>query len=307
MPNRYLSNSDYNFVIQPIQLTQLLQVQPNTNIGYNQKLIKAETTAIEEVKSYLIQRWDVNAEFTNTGTWSYNATYSAANRVILDYPNYSTQSNYGTGSCVIYNSEAYLSNTYNAATTSTPNNLGTWTDLGAQYTIYYVNYPAPLFNVNDWYNVGDVVYWKGITYSCAIPTLTLDTTQALQYNRVEWLPLPNIFPDSLANNQNEAYWIQAGTFSVPAGTLPTDTQYWTQGDNRSQQIVLLVMDIAIFNLHKSIAPQNIPDMRKDAYKEALKTLRMANTGDTSLNVLPLQPIQGLKVRFSGNVRRQNNY
>ncbi len=303
---RYITNSDYGFIIQNIQLSQLLQVQPNTPIGINQKLLRAENTAIEETISYLKQRWDVNAEFTNTTPWSYTASYNASDRVILDYVNYSTQSTYNIGSNVIYNGIAYMSNAVQAATTSTPVGQITWDVLGNQYQLFYGSYPFPLYDGAQFYSTGDGVFWKGHTWSCVTNTLVLSTTEAIQFNRLEWLPPQNIFPDSKVNS-SFSYWSDNGTYSIPVGTLPTDNRYWTEGDNRSQQIVMLVMDIAIYNLHKNIAPQNIPELRLHAYKDAIKTLRMANTGDTTLNMLPLQPQQGLKVRFSGDVRRQNDW
>lgn len=304
--SRYLNTSDYSFVIQNIQLQQVLQIQPNVAVGANPKLLKAELTAIDEIKSYLVQRWDCNAEFTDTPAWSYTKSYNAADRVILDYNSFSASVNYSTGSTVIYNSNAYLSTTINSATTSTPDILGTWNLLGPQYQIFYANFPQPLFNIENFYNIGDKVYWNGHTYSCLTATTILDTTSALQYQRVEWLPLPNIIPDSLANKKFQ-YWADGGTYSVPAGTSLSNTTYWTVGDNRTPQIVMLMIDMVLYYLHKSISPQNIPDMRKEAYNQAIKVLRSASKGETSLSMRVLQPTQGLKTRFTGNIRRNNDW
>lgn len=305
--NRYLNTSDYGVIIQPVQLRQTLQVQPNSVIGDNPKLLKAENTAIEETISYLKQRWDVNAEFTPTTPWSITTQYTAGNRIILDYGDYSTQIGYSVGTNIIYAGNAYLNIGTISATTSTPNNLpSNWTELGYQYEIFYGTYPYPTYNSNNYYHTGDNVYWEGHTYTAVTPTTILTTTEALQYQRVEWLPPKNITPNSTANS-TYAYWQDLGTYSIPIGTRPTNTSYWTAGDNRSQQIVMIIMDMALYYLHKSIAPMNIPELRKEAYRQSIKLLRQANTGDTTLNMPELQPQQGLKIRFTGDIRRNNNY
>lgn len=314
MPNRYLNTYDYTTIIQNSQLNQVLQIpgvggSPNNNSPYNNpKLVKAELTAMEEVKSYLTQRWDLTAEFTGTNPWNYYTTYSSGDRVILDYGTFSSTADYSaTGSCVVYNGEAYMS-LGNGATTSTPDiNPSSWVDLGSQYTIFYGNYNAPDFNTENFYNVNDVVYWAGDTWIATSPTRILTDIEALQYVRLEYLPPANIFPTDVNNNKNAQYWANQGTYSIPFGTLPMNTAYWTQGDNRCQQIVMFVMDITIYHLSKGLAPMNIPELRVKAYNDAIKYLKMASVGDITLNLPEKKPTQGLKIRFVGDVRRDNTW
>lgn len=316
--NRYLNNADYYHLIQPVQLNQLLQIGPTVSISNNYKLLRAELTAQEEVSSYLRQRYDIISEFTATNVWIYNATYSAGARVIIDFTNTFTSSvAYATGSTLIYNGEGYMSMGI-GATTSTPDMLPNyWLDLGQQYSIYSAVNPYPQFNCENFYNVGDQVYWHGAIYTCTQQTLLLTTGQAIQYERIEWLPPANVFPDDVKSNNNGQYWQKESnyqislntplnaTMSIVNGTSSSVINVWAYGDNRSFQIVNMVIECAIFNLHKTIAPMNIPTMRSDSYKEVKKLLELVAMGKLNLNMPVLQPTQGSNIRFMGSIRNNN--
>lgn len=294
---RYLHNTDY-WLIQDVQLGQLIQKSQN-------KLIRAENLAMEEIYSYLVQRFDLDYEFTDTSSWSPSLTYSAHDRVIMDYPLYSTYMTYSISDCVIYNGDAYIQ-------TATSSISGTWsssdwTNIGPQYGVYYASYPVQLFDYLDHYEVDEVVYWKGYTYSCVTNTHMLTATDRNQYLNTAAIPLYNVFPDDDIRNNENQYWVRGGTYSIPMGTLPTDANYWTAGDNRSQQVIMYMIDIVLFHLHKSISPNNIPQLRVDAYKMACNWLDKLGMGDISTNVLKLQPRRGNSIRYGGNTKNPNNY
>lgn len=306
---RYLNTSDYRYTIQWSQLNQLLQIPGiggaplNTMPGNDAKLLQAERIAIDEVSSYLRQRWDINREFTSLEPWSYTASYSEENRVILDYATFSSSTAYATGSCVISSGVAYMS-LGNGATTSTPVAGANWVELGNQYDIYYVKPIYPVYNDTTYYTMGDVVYWAGHTWSSNYTTIAITPDMMIQYKRLEWVPDPNVLPTSNMNSEGK-YWSDGGTFSV-SGIYPTNTTYWQLGDNRCKQIMMAVQDITLYLLSKSISPANIPELRQAAYTNAIKMLKSAANGEITLSMPELEPTQGLKTRYFGDVRKTNN-
>lgn len=307
---RYLNNVDYNVVIQPGQLEYQL-VQNNI-----QTLLRAELVAQEEIYAILNQYYNLPLEFTTTAPWNYFATYSVAQRVILDYATFSETNTYNQGDCVIVpNINDYDNSNYNligeaycltgapsvGPTTSTPNDLPLlWTDIGEQFKFYNVSYPDPLFNYLLFYQMGDVVYYGSQTWSAVISTPVPSLTWADQFVTIGAVPR-NVFPTDVANNQ-DSFWLPSGmTYSVPANTLPTDTNYWSVGDNRSQLLVMHYTEIALYYLHKNIQPTNIPELRKDGYKNAIKYFEDLAFGRKNSPLVPIQPQQGMSIRFGGNV------
>jgi hypothetical protein len=172
-------------------------------------------------------------------------------------------------------------------------------------TIYYVPYPAPVFNVSAYYKAGDDVYWKGHTYQCLQPTLGASHETLLQYGTYASEPLQNFFPDDPVCGAD--YWQDLGAYTVPAGTAVTSTAYWTQGDNRCQELLTHIINIALYRLHTRIAPQNIPRLREEMYKEAISWLNAAAKGTITPNLRALELRQGARIRWGGNIKNINSY
>lgn len=310
---RYLTNQDYSVVIQTQdnyidstfnQSSQLAQITQHNNTN----LLRAELMAQEEVYSYLNQRYNLAAEFTNTATWSYGVTYSASNRVILDYATFSATASYSLGNCVINNTEAYM-----CATDSFSGTFSTsvFTYIGPAYSLYYVTYPYPLFDYTRDYNTGDRVFWNNYIWTATKPSPVLTRVAAEQYITIGNVPvMPFPATSSIYWEQTGNYYvtpIDGSTYSIGtqsyiyslANSLPTNTNFWTRGDNRSQLIVLHTMEMALYYLNKTLSPTNIPEVRVKAYKEALDYLQKVGEGRINSPVLQLQPYQ-TNVRYGGN-------
>lgn len=296
---RYINTLDYNFIIQPSQLKQLLQLQSTDEIGTNVKLLRAENTAIEEIETHLVQRWDMDSEFTDTVVWV-PGTYSAGDRVILTYPIWSATASYSINDCVNYSSKSWINLTGNNDAPGSNN----WHLIGDSDMYYYAKNPTlySLFNSKTYYDYGDKVIWDDHLWTCNIATHTLTNKEALQYDRIEWLPNSNVVP---SDTNLTSHWIDGGTYSTTA--YPNDEMKWIKGDNRNQSLVMYVMDMALYFLHKSISPTNIPDMRNKAYEKVCKDLVEASKGRITFNIREKQPNQGLKIRFSGSVRNNNSW
>ena len=143
---------------------------------------------------------------------------------------------------------------------------------------------------------------------------------AEQYITINAVPR-NVIPTDLAN-KNYNWWIPSnipfstptvgmtysvgtmsiGTYSI-IDTLPINPNFWTNGDNRSQLMILHYIEIVLYYLHMNIQPTNVPEFRKIGYKQAIDYLKDIIEGRKNSPILLLQPSQGDTVRFGGNVQK----
>lgn len=290
----YLIFSDYK---KQIQTDNLLQV-----IGNDLTVLQtAELQAIEEAYGYLAQKYDTAQEFTETLPWSAAVAYKAAARVYLDAAAYSAQATYAVGALALYTGKVYRCTTQ--ITVAEAWNPAKWSALGDQYDLFYATYPKPVFDYLATYKVGDQVFWKDKTYTCR--KATIDYGDDIQFRVIENIPLPNVFPDDPANGT--VYWGTGTAYSLSAGTLPTDATKWTAGDNRTQSVLMTVIDICLYHLHSRIAPRNIPDLRRDRYLNAVDMLRAFSRGDMTAKLPVIQPKRGARIRYGGPIKNINSY
>lgn len=290
----YLITNDLRKSIQSENLSQV--IGGNTDI-----LDAAILTAIEEARSYLVQKYDVDKEFSDTIKWAQGNTYYAGDRVYLDADAYVDASTYNVGALVVHSGYVYRCNT-NGTTGAW--NASKWDLLGKQYSIFNAKYPHPVFDYNALYAVGDQVFWKNKNYTCKVQTRPLSQEQYLQYREIQNTPYLNPAPDDV--NNGLAYWGSGSSYSI-SNVLITDTSKWQNTDNRSQQLLTYVVDIALYHVHARIAPRNIPDLRVKRYDDAKDWLKMAAKGEITAAIPVLKPLQGLRVRYGGNVKNVNSY
>lgn len=290
----YLITKDFSKQIQTDNLNQI--IGNDTSI-----LNSAELTAIEEVQSYLVQKYDLANEFQSLLEFDSTVIYKANTRVYLDAGVYVSTTNYVAGNAVI-NSNNYYICTGNTTGTF---DVSAWTLINPQYTIYYAQYPFPVFDFNTQYAVGDKIFWKEKTYTCLIGTQSIDEFTSIQYRTYQNIPLLNVVPDNIINGS--FYWKYEIDYSIPANTVITNTTNWTVGDNRSQQLVTFLVDITLYHLHSRIAPRNIPDLRMKRYDDAKNWLKMVGKGDVTANLPLLKPSQGSRIRYGGNVKQISSY
>lgn len=290
----YLTPYDFRKQIQTDNLNQV--------IGSDQSILDAAMAAAQaECISYLVQKYDVSAEFMDITPWSPIAVYRATQRVVIDYPAYNTAVTYQVNDLVINAGIGYVC----IAITTGAFDSTKWDNLGVQNSVYYGALPFPIFNVYANYMVGNKVYWKGNVYTCQKATIYISQEGLLQAGTYQNAPLPNIFPDDPVNGV--VYWGVPVPQLIIAGTLPTNTSNWALGDNRDQQMVLYMIDITLYHVHKRISPRNIPDLRVKAYDDAKQWLRYCANGDVTPALPVKQPRQGARVRYGGNVKNQNSY
>jgi hypothetical protein len=292
----YLIPSDFTKVIQPENLAQVAGPSPSA-------LAASEVSAVAEAKSCLVQRFYLVDEFAPTLPWNPASVYNANIRVVIDYPPYNAVATYNTGDCVIYNGSGCVCTT--AIPTAVAFNAAHWAPLGPQCAIYFAALPCPQFEYTRLYNTGDVVFYKNKTYTCLIASRLFDGDSILQFGNIQNIPFANVFPND--PNNGPAYWGTGTPYSVPASTLPTNTTYWALGDNRDPQLVTAVADIALYHLHSRIAPRNIPELRAKRCDDARKWLTACATGAVTPSLPVLQPAQGMRIRYGGQIKNSNMY
>lgn len=269
----YLIQNDYRLLIQKDNLTQI--------IGSDLSIITSlELSAVTEVTDYLVQKYDVKAEFTDTVKFDFAVAYNAKNRVYIDATVYNPLVTYALNSLMLSGGNVYYCNT--AITVPEALDLHHWTLLGAQYQMFYAADKYADWKYTTLYNAGDHVQDGNYTYTC------LQTNQGKK------------------PSDNPSQW-GVGTLYSFTNQMPTNTTYWVSGDNRNQKMIGLITDVMLYQLHKRISPNNVPEIRRDAYQYALDLLRRYAKGTDVTAALPLlQPNQGMRNRSGNRLPKQNN-
>ena len=291
----YLIPSDYLRIIQDANLQQIITSNPVVQSG-------AELGAQAEAISYLRQKYDVSTEFSNTSKWNKASPYSAGNRVYLDGPLWAAVNVYNTGDLVNNGGKIYeaLVNGITGAF-----DLDSWNLLGGQYQLFYALNPFPLFDLSKLYNKGNQVFWAGNVYTCLVATPTLTHEDGIQYYQTSNIPYSNIFPNDEVNGSQK--WKFEYNYIVDGNTDIQLASVWSDTDNRDQQMVMYFADITLYHLHARIAPRNIPELRIARYEAAIEWLKMCARGEVTPNLPLLQPKQGGRIRWGGQVRNINSY
>lgn len=310
----YMITNDYSSYIQANFFQQLIQADDS-------KRLIEENSAIAQISSRLKQKYDVNYEFTDTLVWSYTRAYGARDRVYLDADLYLTTNLYVVNDLCLYQGYVYIC-TNNTTSTFVPSD---WQVLGKQYAMFYGAYPsdctlrgelnpptlanpnAPVFNYLNVYKKGDVVWWKGNTYVCNQDTMLISGQQLINFFYIQDIPHLNVFPDDQVNNANGKYWKDETVYVITAGTLPTDTDSWVSGDNRNQIILRCMKAVVVYNLSTNISSNNVPKRWENEFDFAIEQLKCASTGDITLDLQPIQPRSGARIRFGGNIKNKNIY
>lgn len=298
----YLVPADYKKTIQADNLAQVISGDPTI-------LEDAELVAIEDARSQLVQKYIVDREFQDTPKWDVTETYQAFERVYLDATLFSAAIVYTIGQYITYQPDpavrlwhVYKSISGSAAHAFVANE---WTQISTQYAIYQVKTPAPEFNYQKKYVVGDQVVWANKVYTCKVASTTMTQELAIQYFNYESVPFGNVFPDNVVNGP--IYWGNGVAFSLAPGADITDTTKWVKGDNRCKQVVWAVAAITLYYIHARIAPRNVPDLRVNDYNRALDTLEAFALGKKTPTLPMIQPRTGHRIRYGGQVKNQNSY
>lgn len=269
---RLLRDLDYLRVIQSDNLAQIIE-------SNQQVRLDVEQSAQAEMISYLSQRYVTSEVFSNTTEFDITKAYYGKNLVEFTADTYAPASTYALGDYALYVGYVYKCNTNG---TTGVWNAAKWDKVCIDRQLYYVTLPYNQFDYSVTYEIGDNVWFKDKTYTCAQRCKNIDPT-------------------------NTAFWGAGTSFSV-TGVYPDDDIKWTLGDNRNQQIVLFLIDITLYHLHSRINPRNIPDLRKERYNGnsptdsggAIGWLKSVAHGNVNADLPELAPSQGLSMRYGNS-------
>lgn len=307
----FLFYGDYAKQIQTDNLAQI--------IGSNPAILEdIQSAAVEECKSYLRQKYDVDKAFSPISKHDVTKVYKAGQTVYLDAPAYDQTKKYSIGTYIANGGNVYKCTT--EITASELFNVAHWNLIGAQFARFVSKYPADLFDYQLYYTVGVEVFYNDKVYTCLRATSLMDHQSILQENVAGTDKIVNQFPGSGGNQ-----WNAGVAYSVEANTEITDTTKWILGDGRGQKLLQVCIDVALYHAHARISPKNIPDLRTNRYSgaaedristkshviypsySALGWLQAASNGEITPNIPVLQPKQGRRIRFGGNQKIVNQY
>lgn len=314
---RFLRNTDYYRLIQPKELTTLLQTAVTAGYDGTQLLIDSENAAIEEIKCYLSARYDLDRLFSDTPIFDSTKIYFAQNRVQYHETAYNATLTYAVGNRISYNNNIY--ECFIAITVAEAFNITKWKFICLDYAIFSATLPANEFrDILDYPKTTIVWFSDNYTYTALQNTKGQLLNNAVYSENGADRTTSN--SDSGARTYNQditsaTYWLRNSIYSF-SGALPTDGTKWTQVDNRNGLMINYIIDIVLYNLFTILAPRNIPTERISRYKGestndakcAIGWLKAVASGDISANLPVKYPTQGLSIIFnSGAPKSQNTY
>lgn len=266
----YLYYRDYERLIQAENLTQVVNSDDDLRV-------EMQETALEEVKSYIVQRFDMTNELRDLAVYSLTDTYVGKSRVYLNADTYVGANSYVANDLTLFSGNVYIC--INATTgTFTP---ADWALLGPRWAIFVATTPYPVFDYETSYTAGDQVWYLGSNYTA------IQNAEGIKPTDTD-------------------YWQNDGTYSF-SGELPTDTNFFTAGDDRNKQIRMYMVDICLYHLLTRIAPRNTPQNRIDRYFAAISWLKMVARGEVTANLPLIQPEQGGRIRWGSYTKLDLNY
>jgi hypothetical protein len=254
---------------------------------------RVENKCVSKAKEYLRSRYRVDRIFAPFKAWSLLTTYSWGSRIDFTATDYSAAAVYTSGQL-----NAYLGNIYEKnATTSMyvagtlPTNATFFTLRGAQEP-YFVPFPDQ-FDEDAEYAEDDFVTYKHEVYK--------RNDQVGSYE-AGILPTDEAYFDRIKTTDY--------TTEYPVlGRWPNNTDYWTEGDNRDQTVLEVVVHCVINKIHSIINPRNIPQLRRDNYQGAIEWLKDCQKGTIEAD-LPIRSElshTGYTLSFGSNAPTTHGY
>jgi len=164
--------------------------------------------------------------------------------------------------------------------------------------------------------IDDRVYWSETAYDPTAEYVTGDrisesgniyeanqTVPAEAFDASKW---------SLLAENNSFYTCTA----ISTGNLPTDTDYFSVGDNRNSKIKQVTIDVTLYNIHSKITTRNIPDVRRVRYdgfgnkndsENAIRYLEKVQKGQITPNLPVIEPDTQSSQRIAYGVTSNSNH
>lgn len=336
----YLRLRDYYTLIQDSNLEQIIRDDDTLRLT-------VEQTAQTEVIGYLTQKYDVAKEFEDLLTYSKTATYKAHQLVQLDGNTWLNSTTYSANDIVSLSGLVYYAKLGSNLNHNPSSDTTNWGLLGTQYALFYIPFPYAKFNLYTRYYIGDKIFYKDKVYKAVQNSILPDHQAVIQFGTYNNVSFMNSFPDDGAAGLKQwgvgvayslsdltpldtyAAWssvtayvtgnritydsiiwqaLKNSTNIAPDSDITTwQPVSWVSGDDRNSLIVQKTIDIALYHLHAAIAPRNVPELRTKRYDDAILFLKDCANGNVTLNSPLLEPKQGNRIRYGGNIKNNNSY
>jgi hypothetical protein len=137
--------------------------------------------------------------------------------------------------------------------------------LRARYDVDAIFIPFSQYAIDVAYAIDDRVLWTVEKYASSN---SYDEDELCSYNDKIYQSkedaVTGVWDSSkwtyLAENNSKYVCIKVGT-----GKLPSETDYFTEGDPRNQDLLGKLIDVILYNIYSRLNSVDIPDIRKERY------------------------------------------
>lgn len=254
----FLIENDYLHLIRK-EILDVVTTEPSVSPEILR--VEAETSAEDEIKGYLIPRYDADRIFRANSIWDITKAYIFNDIVFITADAYVGANTYVTDDLIEFEGSIYRAKEAIAAAESPTTEPTKWDLLGLNFAFFQA-LKTQLFVKDVVYSVGEFVDFESKRYEVIVQTTGIELPTSTQFFTLD-------------------------TETVAAGTLPTVTAKWTAGDPRSSLIKRYMVDITLYELHSRVNPRNIPKFRIQRRDDAVSYLKMII--DPRKNVSPDLP------------------
>lgn len=333
----YLRKKDYYQIIEEEELN-IIVTDASTVIRQQR-----EIGVIEEVKSFIRHRYDVQEVFRDVLSWDASRIYYINELIEYSEPDYVAATEYQVGQRVVYTvttGTISVDNIYEATEITTgnlPTDTDNWDFITTDKNLYYSRIVSPspglttpdtsfTYTTNNYTTSFDeilgwdrtkTIYFKlkddviKLYYSEANRTNDVDSIGVCRYENVKNFPLNLEIERGDIDDNNS---MLSGVLSV-INFIPDLTEWdvepsnqWTRADNRNQQILSIVLKIMVFELHSFVSKRNTPELRILARDDAYQMLQNISSGKDMTADIPTYEDKKKGQSFvGGNSQRKQNW
>ena len=248
-----------NFLIESDYLHLIRKAVLDVVVNDSALRLDAEIAAEAEAESYLNTKYDTAIIFRKPAIWETTVAYNFNQLIVLQADLYDNTTDYADEDLIEFQGEIWKAKNDPSPGEDPVSDPSKW-DLIGTVDAFFAALLTQFFKLGVIYNPGEFVEFKGKRYEVDVITTGIE------------LPTDTNF-------------FTLNTDTVPPGTLPSNTTFYTPGDTRNALVKRHVIDITLYELHSRINPRNIPELRIQRRDDAIKYLM--NVADPRKNINPV--------------------
>lgn len=338
----FLRKRDYFAEIREVDLDTILAQASQTTAFTPTKVLEENGLNTQEIVETMIRhRYDVRKIFVDINTFVLADTYQIDDLIEYSETAYDTTLTYVSGNRVsfqqtlssVLNDDIFEANTSVSVGETPATTPAKWDNKTENASLYYCvipstnslpdtafayttnNFTGNHDQVKGWDQTNSIFLKRDdkkikIYFSSADRTADTDSVGVVEFD-----PIANTFPNNrpiTAGTDTES--MLSGDLSI-IGFIPDDSEWsvvpsnnFIKGDNRSRIIKKILVNLALFELHKLINPRNIPDLRGEARDNMNDLLEKISKGKITAD-LPLffDEQRGQAITFNSNPKLKHQY